>query len=51
VVKVEEGEMDGNKENKKNWKDYGSLNCAFHGETKSKFVKNVTNKLVRFQSL
>jgi hypothetical protein len=42
VVKVEKGEMDGNEENKKKWKDCGSLNCAFHGEMELEFVKNAT---------
>jgi hypothetical protein len=31
VVKVEEGEMDGNEENKKIGKICGRFNCAFHG--------------------
>jgi hypothetical protein len=44
VVKVEKGEMDGNEENRKIGKICGSFNCAFHGETELKFVKNVTKQ-------
>ncbi len=36
VVKVEEGEMDGNEEIRKKLKNYGSFNCTFHGEMESK---------------
>jgi hypothetical protein len=42
VMKVEEGEVEGNEKSRKNWKDYDvKASIVLCGEMESEFVKNV----------